>query len=268
MTGNISSSGEYGEASPPASPSKPGTSWCWRTPVKRSLDFLYPPGCACCGAAISEPHALCARCWGEMRFIERPYCERLGTPLPVDSGERLLSPAAIADPPVFSRARAVVCYDDRARSLVHRLKYGDRAELARMMGRMMTAAGNEVLQEADLILPIPLHRWRLWRRRFNQAMALAMTIAEYSQVACDPLVLARVRRTSPQNRLTRTQRRENLKGAFAVSDEARAKVQGKNIVLIDDVLTSGATANAAARTLLRAGARNIDILTFARVVID
>lgn len=268
MTGSISDSGNDTETCNEDRGKKSSLSWCLCTPVKRCLDFLYPPGCACCGSAISEPHALCPRCWGEMRFIERPYCERLGTPLPVQSAERLLSPAAIADPPVFNRARAAVCYDKNARALVHRFKYGDRPELARLMGRLMAVAGKEILKEVDFIVPVPLHRWRLWRRRFNQAMELAVVIAQFSDVICNPQLLARIRRTRPQNELTKAQRQENLTGAFAVPDEARMLIKGKNIILIDDVLTSGATANAAARTLMRAGASNIDILTFARVVLD
>jgi len=268
MTGGISESGDGAETRIEYPGKVSIISRCLRTPVKRCLDFLYPPGCPCCGSAISEPHALCARCWGEIRFIERPYCERLGTPLPVHSAERLFSPAAIANPPVFNRARAAVCYDKNARALVHRFKYGDRPELARLMGRLMAVAGKEILQEADLILPVPLHRWRLWRRRFNHAMELAAAIAQHSGLTCDPFILARIRGTRPQNELTKAQRRENLTGAFAVSDEARMLVQGKNIILIDDVLTTGATANAAAHTLMRAGASNIDVLTFASVVID
>ncbi len=127
--------------------------------VGRALvDAVYPPVCAACGAGTAEPHGLCARCWAGLRFIERPYCERLGTPFPADWGDGLLSPAAIADPPVFGRARAIARYDDTARSLVHRLKYGDRQELARTLGRLMTRAGGELLAEADMIVPVPLHR--------------------------------------------------------------------------------------------------------------
>src|SRR5215213_6254153 len=143
------------------------------------LGIVYPPTCIGCGGATGEPHTLCARCWSEIQFIERPYCERLGTPFAVDLGMALLSPAAIADPPVFERARAAARYDDTARALVHRLKYGDRLELAEALGAMMARAGAELTREADVIAPVPLHRWRLWRRRFNQAMALARARAAW-----------------------------------------------------------------------------------------
>jgi ComF family protein len=213
-------------------------------------------------------HALCARCWAEVRFIERPYCERLGTPLPVDLGVTLLSPAAIADPPVFDRARAVARYDDVARKLVHRLKYSDRLDCAQALGTMMARAGAELTAEADVIVPVPLHRWRLWRRRFNQAMALARVVSRSSGIPCEPFLLARVKRTHSQVGLTKAQRQENLQGAFKVPPEARARLADKRVLLVDDVLTTGSTANAAARALLRGGAKAVDVLAFARVVGD
>ncbi len=235
---------------------------------RAAVGLVYPPSCSACGAATGEPHALCAGCWRGLRFIERPYCERLGTPFAVDHGAPLLSPAAIADPPVFDRARAVAHYDDTARALVHRLKYGDRPDLARALGRMMATAGAELLPAADVIVPVPLHRLRLWRRRFNQAMALARMVAAASGRPCDPFLLARVKRTDAQVGLTKAQRRENLQGAFRVPAEARAKLAGKRVLLVDDVLTTGATANACSRALIRGGAAAVDVLAFARVVTE
>jgi len=230
------------------------------------LGLLYPPTCIACQAATDEPHGLCAACWAGIRFIERPYCERLGTPFPVDWGQPLLSPAAIADPPVFGRARAVAEYDGTASLLVHRLKYNDRLELARALGPMMARAGAELLETADVIVPVPLHRWRLWRRRFNQAMALASAISARSGIPCDPFLLTRVKHTQRQVGLTKAQRRENLQGAFRVSGHAKARLRGKRVLLVDDVLTTGSTANAASRALLRGGAASVDVLAFARVV--
>ncbi len=235
---------------------------------RAALALLYPPTCVACGAATGEAHGLCARCWSALRLIERPYCERLGTPFPVDYGEGLLSPAAIADPPVFRRARAVALYDDTARALVHRLKYGDRLDLAPALGRMMARAGAELLAEADVIVPVPLHRTRLWWRRFNQAMALAGAVAKHGGVPCNPFLLARVKPTTPQVGLSKAQRAENLQGAFRSPPEARAHLKAKRVLLVDDVLTTGSTANAASRALLRGGAESVDVLAFARVVAD
>jgi ComF family protein len=239
-----------------------GTREAWRL----ALGLLYPPTCIACQAATGEPHALCAACWSSIRLIERPFCERLGLPFAVDLGQPLLSPAAIADPPVFGRARAVAEYDGTASLLVHRLKYNDRLELARAMGSMMVRAGAELLADADVIVPVPLHRWRLWWRRFNQAMALAKVVSCESCVPCDPFLLARIKRTRRQVGLTKAQRQDNLQGAFRVPIEAKARLEGKRVLLIDDVLTTGSTANAASRALLRGGAASVDILAFARVV--
>jgi ComF family protein len=239
-----------------------------RAGLSHAVGLVYPPSCVACRAATSEAQGLCAGCWSGIGFIERPYCERLGTPFEVDLGPGLVSPAAIADPPVFARARAVCRFEGTARELVHRLKYGDRVELALMLGRMMAQAGRDLIAEADLVVPVPLHRVRLWTRRFNQAAALANAVARLGELPCEPRALARVKRTRQQVGLTRAQRAENLQGAFKVLPAMRPVVEGLRILLVDDVLTTGSTANAAARALLRGGAGAVDVLSFARVVTE
>ncbi len=239
-------------------------SWGYRT----AIGLLYPPSCISCHAALSEAQALCPACWTGLGLIERPYCERLGTPFAIDLGEGLVSPAAIADPPVFARARAACRFDGVARELVHRLKYGDRLELSLALGRLMAQAGRELLRDCDLVVPVPLHRTRLWSRRFNQAAALARIVSRLGHLPIAPAALARVKRTRQQVGLTKAQRAENLQGAFKVPESAKILVEGRRILLVDDVLTTGSTVNAAARALLRAGATDIDVLTFARVVTD
>jgi len=232
------------------------------------LDLVYPPACLCCRVAIADHGALCPTCWSRISFIEKPFCDRLGTPFAYDLGiAGLLSPEAMANPPVYARARAVVRFEDGpVRELVHRLKYHDRMELAEPLGAWMARAGSELLAEADLLVPIPLHRRRLMWRQFNQAQALAVAVGRACGKKVEPFLLQRVKRTTPQIGLSRAQRASNVQGAFAVPDEARPFVEGRAIVLIDDVLTSGATLNAAARALLRAGAARVDVLVFARVV--
>lgn len=243
-----------------------------RGPISRLgaivLDLVFPPACLACRKATAGHGALCPACWGAIHFIERPYCERLGTPFPYDLGvEGLHSPEAIANPPVYARARAVARFEEGpARTLVHRLKYSDRMELAGPLGLWMARAGREILAEADLLIPVPLHRRRLVWRRFNQANALAASIARACGKKIDPFLLVRVKPTTPQVGLSRAQRATNVQGAFAVPEEARLWVEGRAIVLVDDVMTTGATLNAAARALLRAGARRVDVLVFARVV--
>lgn len=201
-----------------------------------------------------------------MGFIERPYCERLGTPFPNDTGGTLLSPAAIAEPPAFERARAAARYSEVARELVHLLKYGDRLDLARPLGRWMARAGADVLDDADALLPVPLHWMRLWQRRFNQSAMLARAVSASSGVPVLDHVLARTRGTPPQVGLAKAERARNVQGAFSVTKSARAEVKGRKLVIIDDVLTSGATANACANALRRVGAGRVDVLVLARVV--
>lgn len=240
----------------------------FRAGLGHVVGLVYPPSCVSCRAATSEAQGLCAQCWSGIGFIERPYCERLGTPFEVDLGPGLISPAAIAEPPAFARARAACRFDGTARELVHRLKYGDRLELALVLGRVMAQAGRELTAECDLIVPVPLHRFRLWTRRFNQAAALAAVVARRSGLPCERQALTRVKRTKQQVGLTRAQRAENLQGAFKVTAAMRPRVEGRRILLVDDVLTTGSTANAAARALLRAGASTVDVLSFARVVTE
>lgn len=228
-------------------------------------DLLWPPLCAHCRAATEAPDALCALCWSRLALIERPFCERLGTPFALDIGGPLLSPDAIANPPAFDRARAVARYDDIARALTHRHKYGDQTHLALTLGRMMARAGSELIADADVIVPIPLHRIRLWTRRYNQAALLARVVA--AQAAKPLLVdgLFRRKHTPPQVGLSRTARAANMTGAFRIPPGKAPLIEGRRVLLVDDVLTTGATANAAARVLRRAGAAGIDVLTFARV---
>ncbi len=242
----------------------------WRSFLHASsravLDAAYPPQCVACREITAEPATLCAACWREMPFITRPFCERLGTPFAVDIGGPLLSPAAIADPPVFGRARSVAHHRAAAQELVHKLKYGDRQELAIAMGGMMTAASADLLAEATVIVPVPLHWTRLWQRRFNQAAALATVIGHRSGLPVEPSLLRRRKRTLRQVGLTRPQRQENLQGAFIVPDEVKPSLKGQHVLLVDDVMTTSSTANAASRILLRAGAASVDVVTFARVV--
>ena len=246
-----------------------GGSWRARLTAMRShlLDLIYPPNCMACQTPTSAPHTLCPRCWNQARFIERPYCERLGTPFAVDLGEGLLSPKALSDPPVFNRARAVMRFEDGpARQLIHQLKYNDHMDMADPMGLWMTRSGADLLKDADVLIPIPLHRLRLAARRFNQSALLARVISRQSGVSYDADALIRIKATTPQIGLSRQARADNVQGAFALSPEGEMRILNKKIILIDDVLTTGSTINAAARTLLRAGAQNVDVLVFARVV--
>ncbi len=234
--------------------------------LRFALDVALPPLCPSCREPLGDGVGLCATCWSKLSFIEKPYCARLGIPFVYDPGPGLLSMEAIADPPAYDRARAAVRYDDIARALVLGFKYGDRLDLAPMMGRWMARAGRELTADADALLPVPLHWRRLWARRFNQAAALAGAISNISGVPVLHGGIKRVRATPQQVGLSKTERAGNVQGAFRVPAEQKAQIAGKRLVLIDDVLTSGATVDTCARALLRAGAAHIDVLVFARVV--
>jgi len=195
-----------------------------------------------------------------------PFCPRLGIPFVYDPGSDLLSMEAIANPPAYARARAAVRYDDVARTLVHALKYQDRTDLAPAMGRWMARAGHELLDDADVLVPVPLHWRRAWGRRYNQSGALARVIERQTGVRMAPEALRRIRPTEQQIGLSRTQRASNVQGAFKVATDRQSLIAGRRVVLVDDVLTSGATVDACARALLRAKAASVDVLVFARVV--
>jgi ComF family protein len=228
-------------------------------------DLLLPPVCIACRKRVGAHGLLCGDWWTKIDFIVPPLCARLGVPLPYDTGTPSLSAGAIADPPVYDRARAAARYSSTMRELIQRFKYGDRHEGVPPFGRWMAAAGAELLADADVILPVPLYRSRLWSRRFNQSAMLAQAVGRLAGVPVDCFLLARVKRTHAQVGLTAAQRRKNVAGAFRVT-AAKGALRGKSIVVVDDVITTGATAEACTRVLKRAGAARVDILALARAV--
>ncbi|HEV7305796.1 ComF family protein [Ensifer sp.] len=234
--------------------------------VAGAADFVYPPVCCGCGRLVGAHRAVCAGCWTTLPLIERAFCDILGTPFSVDHGPGSVSPEAIAKPPVFDRLRSVAIHDGIARDLVHGLKYRDRTDLAPMMAEWMIRASDGAVASADAIIPVPLHAFRLWRRRFNQSAELARAIARLSGRPYEPDLLKRIRRTSRQVGLGLRAREDNVRGAFAVPKSGKAGLRGKSVVLVDDVYTTGATVSAAARALKRAGAGQVTVLTFARAV--
>jgi ComF family protein len=235
-----------------------------RAALRLTLDLALPPLCPACREPV-EGRGLCPACWSKLSFITRPYCERLGIPFVYDPGPGILSMEAIANPPAYHRARAAVRFDDISRALVHALKYGDRLDLAPMMGRWISNAGRELLAEADALVPVPLHWRRLWARRFNQSAMLAGAVSAQSGVPVAGGALTRVKPTAQQVGLSRSERAQNVQGAFRVPEGGKPAVAGRRLIVIDDVLTSGATVDGCARALLRAGAANVDVLIFARV---
>lgn len=230
-------------------------------------DLIVPPVCHACQERVGSPEALCARCWRQVAFIRPPLCDRLGIPLPFGGPGPLISAAAAADPPNWGRARAVALYETGGvmARLITGMKYHDRHDAQRLFGRWLAEAGRDLLADADLIVPVPMTRWRLFRRQFNQAALLAREISHLTGVAWEPDGLRKVRSTKPQVALTGQARRENLRRAFAVNPRRVDRFAGRRIVLLDDVLTTGTTLDACTRTLLAAGAASVDVLVLARV---
>src|SRR5258706_1068449 len=231
------------------------------------LDLLFPPLCMSCRARLFEPHALCAACWSAMSFIDGPLCARCGMPFDIDPGGETICGPCHAKAPDFDRARALFRYDDASKALILGFKHGDRLDSAPAFARWLERTGRPLMAEADLIVPVPLHRGRLWKRRYNQAAILAKGLARLSSRPHDPLLLHRSRATPSQGEMPSAKaRRRNVQRAFAVPVAKAARLNGQNILLVDDVFTTGATLNACAPALKRAGAARVDALTLARVV--
>ncbi len=235
------------------------------------LDTVLPPRCPLCGGLTGEGGDFCAFCWAGLDFISRPHCHRCGLPFPYDpllegDHEEAVCAACLAEPPPWTTARAALVYNDRSRALFLGLKHGDRPELAAVLARVMAGRFGREFDPAALVAPVPLHPWRLWRRGYNQAAAIARHFARLTGRDWAPDLLRRHRNTPSQGHLNRQARRRNVAGAFRPG--RRERIAGAHILLVDDVMTSGATAAACARCLLGAGAASVAVVTAARVPME
>lgn len=204
--------------------------------------------------------------WARLHFLGPPWCACCGLPFETPESEGTRCPACLTDPPVFARARAALLYDDLSRTLVLDLKRAGRRDGLKAFASWMARAGADVLDSTDLLIPTPLHWTRLAQRRFNQAAWLAQALSAHTQTPCDLFALSRRRRRRSQEGLSAGQRKRNVAGAFQVKKPAAARINGRAVTLIDDVFTTGATAAACTRALIRAGAARVDVITLARVV--
>ncbi|VAW19918.1 Competence protein F homolog, phosphoribosyltransferase domain; protein YhgH required for utilization of DNA as sole source of carbon and energy [hydrothermal vent metagenome] len=243
------------------------------------LDLIYPPVCMHCGGVTGTADVLCAKCWVKMRPITHPLCPVLGLPFEYFLGKGAISAQAIANPPIFDRARSALVHNGVARTLVSRLKFGDREEMAGFCARMMVFAGAELFGDFSVpqgrpeqrglpvLVPVPLHPGRQWQRRYNQSTLLARAIARQTGLEIEPLLVRRVKPTRPQIGLSAKQREINVKGAFAIVPQLLEKLHGRRIIIVDDVITTGSTINAISAELKKNGVERIDVISFSRVVI-
>ncbi len=232
--------------------------------VKALLDLLFPPLCIGCRGAVGQA-GFCAQCWSAITFLDGPGCACCGLPFAVALDGDTLCAGCLAKPPAFDKARAILAYDDNSRSAILALKHADRLDLVPGFSRWLSRTGHSLVEETDLIVPVPLHRLRLWRRRYNQSAELARRLAADCKRPFEPFALTRSRATPSQGAMAGAKaRRRNVLRAFRVPDPG--KVKGKRVLLLDDVLTTGATVEACARALKRAGAERVHVLVLARVV--
>lgn len=237
--------------------------------VKGGLtNFWLPPVCTSCHKPLTDSHQLCAACWQDITFISAPRCAVTGTPLPFELGSDAITPMAAASPPAYDKAIPLAHYTGTMRHLIHKLKYQDKHETVTLFANWLNSLAAKELTEADYIIPIPLHRTRLWQRRFNQSSLIAARLAALSGKPLQTTILKRDKKTRQQVGLSAKQRQTNMSGAFSVSASGSELIREKNLLLIDDVITTGATANAAARTLKGKGAAKVTILALAIALKD
>lgn len=230
------------------------------------IDTILPPRCPASGEVVDAAGMISPAIWRELAFIEQPACATCGLPFGMDmGGADVLCGQCLATPFAFDRARSAVVYNDASRKLILGFKYGDRLHSIKTFTPWLQRAGAELAAQCDIVVPVPLHRRRLWQRRFNQSALLAQAVAKANGKTCLPAALLRRRHTQPQKGLSRRERHSNVASAFAVNPAHAEQIKGRRILLVDDVFTSGATLNACSRALRANGAAHIDVLTLARV---
>ena len=236
-----------------------------RNLARHALNLALPARCLKCGEIIAAQGGLCAPCWSRLGWVGEPMCACCGTPFEFGVGESQICATCLAQRPPFERARAALRYDEESRQLLLRFKHADRTDAAPALAGMMARAGGDLIRDADWLVPVPLHWTRLWRRRFNQAALLARELSMVTGKQHLARALVRTRQTPSQGHLSRLARGRNVRGAFKVAASHEPKIAGRRALVIDDVMTTGATVSGCARALLDAGAAKVDVLALAMV---
>lgn len=230
------------------------------------LNVFMPPRCISCGATIQEAHNVCAACWGDLEFIMTPMCCCCGFPLEDSAKEGSLCGYCIQETPSYDAGRSVFIYSQKSKKMITDFKYGDKQHGLPRFAKWLELYGKPLIETADVVVPIPLHRRKLLQRKFNQAALLAAKLAKHTHILYGPEMLLRVKYNPPQASLSFKQRQKNIKGAFRVNPRFKKSLKGQSVLLIDDVMTTGATVKECATQLKKAGAKTVSFLTLARTV--
>ncbi len=233
--------------------------------LKPMIDFALPPRCPVCGATVEADNRFCLSCWQQLDFLVKPWCAACGLPLAFDGPDDSLCVKCLIDPPVHDGVRAVVRYNDQSSLIAMRLKYGTRLGLARLIAEHLQKFVSEFSDNA-IIVPVPLHRSRLWSRGFNQSVLIGRELSRSSGIGMNYDVICRRKATPPLRGMTGKQRRRTVEAAFTVGDNLSSAISGKSVLLVDDVYTSGSTSSACARLLKTAGAKQVLVFCWARVI--
>ncbi len=234
--------------------------------VQGGIDAILPPRCVMTGEIVDQQGMISPKAWSNLGFITDPKCRTCGFPFEFEISDASECTSCLTFPPPYRSARAPLRYDDHSRDLILRFKHADQTHVVRAFVPWLRNAGQEMLGRADYIVPVPLHYWRLLKRRYNQAALIAQAISADTDIPWLPEGLKRIRSTMTQGHLNAKQRYKNVRRAFSVPEEIAPNIQGKAIVLVDDVFTTGATVNECTLALMGAGAAEVNILTLARVV--
>ena len=234
--------------------------------LQNAADIIFPPQCLSCRTSIGIGGSLCPDCWEDMSFISDPQCEICGLPFELEAADGILCGSCIKTPPPYQTARSVLKYDDKSRNLITNFKYGDKIHACDNFAKWMARAGKKTIENSDVITPVPLHRIRLFTRRYNQSALLTNSLKKITGIPAYNELLIRNKHTRPQVGLLPKQRKENVKGVFSLNPKYKHFIEGKSVILVDDVMTTGATIEACSKILKKSGAHKVNVLTIARTV--